>query len=66
MCALHQSTKQWIKEDLIPKLKKIFHKTGSEVKYEISIPENTQFLSMLFFLDLQFLGDWENSKNMVS
>ncbi|XP_051176538.1 uncharacterized protein LOC127291438 [Leptopilina boulardi] len=65
MCTLDQSTKKWLEETLIPKLKIFYFKSKCEVKYKISIPKDSYFISMLFFLDLQFFDNQKKCESTI-
>lgn len=58
MDASNENTKAWLEDELIPKLKTCLKRTDS-VSYKVSTPQDSFFLSRVFFLDLKFA---ENEK----
>ena len=66
MSALDHTTKTWIEEKLIPKIKGLLNKYESKVKYNISTPQNSHCVSRLFFLEFNFTNVEENYEKKVS
>ncbi|XP_033223468.1 uncharacterized protein LOC117177088 [Belonocnema kinseyi] len=59
MGASNENTKAWLEDELIPKLKSCLKRTDSSMSYKVSTPQDSFFLSRVFFLDLKFA---ENEK----
>ena len=69
MGALDENTKAWLEDELIPKLKTSLKRTNSAVSYKVSTPQDSFFLSRVFFLDLKFAenekGEFTSEYNLV-